>query len=461
MKRSEPRTFHPSKKRASSNELRKNESENSSQPVLTTGERFPKTVVCMRWLFQNWDVLSKDRFELRENNLGEIGVFALKQIEKNQVVVEVPIKKILRSTTLPSKIQSQLEQLMNTDPKIKEIANHHTLKNFPLWIALLEAKNQEDHNFQTYAASLPHQSIDLLSWDEELCNKHLNGTNAHSSSINLFSNLRYLYEHLTELSSFCTFGELIWARGMCVSRSFPAHFIHTEADEFEPCLVPFIDLLNHRKGAKIKLQKIENSLAFITAEKIEKGQEICNNYGDDKSNETLLWSYGFCVPENESDVFSFSIGVPRTSLQFAKISKGLLNIIEIESTIKEPGSDLKIGPLHIKRISKGGVPPNLLQMMAIISAEEEDLPNPEDVENEFEVEIAPEDISSLKNLLESKMAALHGMLQQGSQNSEGAEYYSGLYKQGLIVVLSECIQQLHELLEQFLDPQDSGEDQMP
>ena len=65
--------------------------------------------------------------------------------------------------------------------------------------------------------------------------------------------------------------------------------------------VPFLDMCNHQPGNEwITLTTENNMLTVISNFDLQPGDEIYGNYGE-KSNETLLYAYGFCVPSNPYD----------------------------------------------------------------------------------------------------------------------------------------------------------------
>eukprot|EP00466_Bigelowiella_natans_P004193 jgi/Bigna1/129526/aug1.9_g4234 len=73
------------------------------------------------------------------------------------------------------------------------------------------------------------------------------------------------------------------------------------------CMLPFLDIGNHRYGQKITWQVDGGFVKFLAGDDIEAGHEIYNNYGA-KSNESLLMSYGFVVENNLQDEFKVKLG---------------------------------------------------------------------------------------------------------------------------------------------------------
>lgn len=52
-----------------------------------------------------------------------------------------------------------------------------------------------------------------------------------------------------------------------------------------PVLLPMIDILNYKPGAKVEWQARYNFVGLQVLDQFQQGQEICNNYGP-RDNET-------------------------------------------------------------------------------------------------------------------------------------------------------------------------------
>lgn len=64
-------------------------------------------------------------------------------------------------------------------------------------------------------------------------------------------------------------------------------------------MLPFFDMLNHRTGQQIVWEAEGGDVVFRASGcDIEPGDEVCNNYGGGRSNEELLFYYGFAESDS-------------------------------------------------------------------------------------------------------------------------------------------------------------------
>lgn len=74
-------------------------------------------------------------------------------------------------------------------------------------------------------------------------------------------------------------------------------------------LLPLLDLLNHKPGAKVEWQAQYNFVGLRILETYNSGEELCNNYGP-RDNEGLLLAYGFTIENNPFDHLNVKIRAP-------------------------------------------------------------------------------------------------------------------------------------------------------
>lgn len=94
----------------------------------------------------------------------------------------------------------------------------------------------------------------------------------------------------------------------CSRHDDPSDLVKLFSDRFG-VLLPLLDLLNHKPGAKVEWQARYSFVGLQILETYQSGQELCNNYGP-RDNEGLLLAYGFTIPENPFDHLVISIKPP-------------------------------------------------------------------------------------------------------------------------------------------------------
>ena len=154
--------------------------------------------------------------------------------------------------------------------------------------------------------------------------------------------------------------DVLWARGVFLSRGFPdallangaaPHNQNSSLGGLVGCLLPVLDLANHQAGADVSWSGSAAGVALRNHTAIEAGAEVHNNYGD-KDNESLLLHYGFCQRDNPHDAVRVAVSMPAFSAEAPPQREVFL----------------------VRRREEGGVPAELLEALArvarVISAAE-------------------------------------------------------------------------------------------
>ncbi|CDO92123.1 unnamed protein product [Kluyveromyces dobzhanskii CBS 2104] len=130
-----------------------------------------------------------------------------------------------------------------------------------------------------------------------------------------------IYDQITskvfsgEKLDFFSFPAFLSSHLIFTSRAFPERIINPDCAEFNVILLPVLDLLNHENRSRIQWScSNEGSFVFEKLEKVEKGTEICNNYGA-KGNEELLYGYGFVIEGNEFDNLALKLKLPLSVIE--------------------------------------------------------------------------------------------------------------------------------------------------
>lgn len=121
-----------------------------------------------------------------------------------------------------------------------------------------------------------------------------------------------------------SFPAYLWSHLIFISRAFPERIVNEECEESDIILLPILDLLNHNYNSKIEWSSHLGSFHLCKCEMVPHGQEITNNYGG-KSNEELLYSYGFMLENNPSNFVALKIKLPLEIIE-SIINQGLIKL---------------------------------------------------------------------------------------------------------------------------------------
>eukprot|EP00929_Paragymnodinium_shiwhaense_P120377 TRINITY_DN92304_c0_g1_i1.p1 TRINITY_DN92304_c0_g1~~TRINITY_DN92304_c0_g1_i1.p1 ORF type:complete len:522 (+),score=193.44 TRINITY_DN92304_c0_g1_i1:66-1631(+) len=265
------------------------------------------------WLKSNGAAF--DSLDLRPCSADSIsfgmGAYAKQEVAAGGVAFSVPTRLML--TLDAAKQEPAVAKLAELLKKWKE-------KDMPeLLICLrlcLASANKEDA-FHAYAASLPEHPPGAASWPKNfrdvLLNTSLRATlEAADRELDGWEQLlkRAVAADAKAFLRKDAFRreKLEWARGMLQSRQFPGSF-SGKADATVPCMVPLLDILNHKNDADITVKVRADMLEFICDEKVKRGDQIWNNYGS-KGNAELLMCYGFAISDNPCDSISVALALP-------------------------------------------------------------------------------------------------------------------------------------------------------
>ena len=196
---------------------------------------------------------------------------------------------------------------------------------------------------------------------------------------------------------------LQWANAMFWSRaiSVPVGSLATslKAGVSEQCLVPLLDLCNHRPGSVADLAVLRTPPASGAAagasvaseacwvlragRAVERGEEVLINYGA-KGNGELLRAHGFVLEDNAADVFRLE----------------LTPLLPADASARRARTDACAALLGLSDAShcflhRGGLPRQLLQTARLLCASDEDLASAQaEAQAEAQAAAAPFDWSA-------------------------------------------------------------------
>jgi hypothetical protein len=178
---------------------------------------------------------------------------------------------------------------------------------FILWSFIALGRVQSSHKWHPYLSCLPDVAPDPVGWPDEW-RVLLHSTDVGETVTATRRALQQEYERVggglppqDEDFALITWPLLLWARGMHQSRCFPNELscsagpllLESEGvtaavkPDALGCLVPLLDMFNHRLEARIAWQVQGGAISFLSRDSWEAGQQVWNNYGP-KSNASEL-----------------------------------------------------------------------------------------------------------------------------------------------------------------------------
>lgn len=243
-----------------------------------------------------------------------VGVFATREISAGTVAFSVPTKLMLTpSVAVLDAVVGRFQALLKAwgEPDMPELL---------MCLRLCRALARPTDRFHSYAKSLPAEGPGVASWPtvfKDLLAQSALGVSLTAADTeldrweSLLQRARDVEPEFSNTSDTFNRARLEWARGMLQSRQFPGSFAGV-VTEGAMCMVPYLDILNHKGSADIAVKVKKDTLDFVCDEKVRKGDQVWNNYGS-KTNAELLMCYGFAVAENPDEAIVVPLVAPGVS----------------------------------------------------------------------------------------------------------------------------------------------------
>ena len=226
------------------------------------------------------------------------GVTAKSNISKNEIIMTIPKECLISletvfETSYGKKINEFMYKELNS-PK------HCLLSSFLLY----EEKNKK---YKYYFDLLPkdYTNFPIFYKNNEL--EYLKGSPFYAQILEKKEDIKKDYnklcEHLPDFNQF-SFSKFCKARVLISSRIFGISINSKKTD----VLVPFADLLNHKRPKQTQWFYDDNLESFViqAIDDIKEGNEIFDSYGK-KTNARFLLNYGFCLEENDTSEYLLNI----------------------------------------------------------------------------------------------------------------------------------------------------------
>jgi hypothetical protein len=290
-----------------------------------------------------------DGLDIAETSEGHgMGCFARKRFNIGDVLFKIPRAAMISVGNVShSPVCAAVIKTINGNANFESLLTIELL----IWIFICSERfgvtgsctSNDNATFRPYLESLSEQSPDILSWPPHLRDAFV-GTNLEASIAlaesrmedieRLFVAVRdALGENAANIFPRNVYNRrnISWARGHYLSRRYPGAFAqgesilprHLEGFNQEKGLeelgtfIPLLDILNHKTIEEdrewLDLSVNETDLIVRTNFCIEKGSELFSNYGSSKSNEMLLYAYGFAVEGNPYDTVALRLMAGRTA----------------------------------------------------------------------------------------------------------------------------------------------------
>ena len=366
-----------------------------------------------------------DNIEIRcDNDTLGAGLFASKRITAHSAVISLPQSAVL---TLERAASSTLGRLARaTAAEWGSDAAATCTDSFLLYVFMCVGRIDPAHPWHAYCSSLPTAPQEPCRWPDAVLDELRASGTAQSlvaavddaraelaRAQGLLDRLVAAHPAAFPATAFGPSLGLAWARGCYVSRRFPeklaaapsassAAGVGAGADPPPPqqqasqqqqapqqqappqppqqqqqligspsrgCLLPVIDLMNHRHCQPMTWSADGDGVKMVVDKDVPAGEQLFNNYGSGRSNESLLFCHGFATAENLFD----TVGI-RITLRSAE------------------GAVLSSTPFLLRNPSVGGIPNDL--MLTLVGGDECSDPPP------------PEVVALLVSVLTAKLAPL-------------------------------------------------------
>ena len=237
------------------------------------------------------------------------GVCARQNIKNGDTLLFVPDQKLmLKSMINGSKYGKQIQNYVSGLEDKTKIPIIGTEEHFLFAVFMIHEADDPESQYKEYFGSMPGGFEDFpIMYDDKLL-EQLEGSFAKEYVEKIRKEGKHDYEVACKI--FDGFGEKFtlerWTqmRILVCSRLFGFE----RQGKLDQALVPYADMLNHRKDPQTKwfFCKKRNGFVIKALEDIPRGDEICDTYGN-KSNAAFFINYGFLIPENQEDLIDMAV----------------------------------------------------------------------------------------------------------------------------------------------------------
>ena len=226
------------------------------------------------------------------------GVTAKSNIVKNEIIMTIPKECLISLETVFDK--SYGKKINDFMYKELNSPKHCLLSSF-----LLYEENNKKYKYYFDLLPKDYSNFPIFYKNNEL--EYLKGSPFYAQILEKKEDIKNDYnklcEHLPDFNQF-SFSKFCKARVLISSRIFGISINSKKTD----VLVPFADLLNHKRPKQTQWFYDDNLESFViqAIDDIKEGNEIFDSYGK-KTNARFLLNYGFCLEENDTSEYLLNI----------------------------------------------------------------------------------------------------------------------------------------------------------
>ena len=289
------------------------------------------------------------------------GLFATAALAADEEIASIPLSLVLTHQKAEDsevgRAVAELNALQASRPSSSPHPARHISPRTLLYLFMIHCLHEPSSPFRLYVSSFP-PCLSPLHWPSSALSL-LAGTNLQQAVPVRLLQLRRRYDNVFPLAfrlfpsvfsaAHFTFDAFLWAHTALTSRGFPVQVGQSgsaavagqqraqaqdgwvvtsgvmrkegdkKQDEYIGCMLPLLDMTNHRlrtpitwlttpaaAAAATSSPSTEGRVSFRTGAAVVLGAEVLNNYGA-KSNEEFLLGYGFCLLDNPYDELALQI----------------------------------------------------------------------------------------------------------------------------------------------------------
>jgi histone-lysine N-methyltransferase SETD3 len=240
--------------------------------------------------------------ELKYYTVDYRGVHARRRMERDQIILEIPLPLILTSDVAKASAIGQ---------RIR--ASGCQLRSSHSWLAclLLQERSNPNSFFKPYLDTLPqhYRNMPIFFDNDEL--KELEGSFTLKMISDRKLSLKAEYDNIcASVPEFSKYHhlEFFWARLAVITRIFGFEVGTHKTDG----LVAMADMLNHKRPNETSwhFDNGLNSFTITTTKRLLKGAQVFDSYGR-KCNSRYFVNYGFSLEENEDNQTAMFFQLPK------------------------------------------------------------------------------------------------------------------------------------------------------